>query len=62
VCSQRSTTETSIARQRLARHFSAATDGHENDRGTVGDGDLYSVRPQVIKGEDVIIGSDSVGR
>jgi hypothetical protein len=28
VCSQRSTAETSIARQRLARHVSAGTDGH----------------------------------
>jgi hypothetical protein len=29
---------------------SASTDGHENNR-TVGDGDLYSVRPEVIKGQ-----------
>jgi hypothetical protein len=29
-------------------------DGHENNRGTVGDGDFCSVRPEVIKGGHVI--------
>jgi hypothetical protein len=28
--------------------------GHENHRRTAGDGDLYSVRPEVIKGGHVI--------
>jgi hypothetical protein len=35
-------------------HVSAATDRHENIRETVGDGDLYSVSPGVIKGGHVI--------
>jgi hypothetical protein len=71
-CSQRSTAETSIARQRLARrvsaatdrlvcqsiatkltHVSTATDKHKITR-TVGDGVLYSVRPEVTKGGHVI--------
>jgi hypothetical protein len=50
--SQRSTAETSIARQRLAKHVSAATKKH-NNRGTAGGGDLYSVLPVVIKGGHV---------
>jgi hypothetical protein len=56
VCSQKSTAEISIARQRLARH--------ENNRETVENGNLYSVRPVVIKGGHVINPalSDSVGR
>jgi hypothetical protein len=35
-------------------HVSAATDGHENNRETIAGGDLYSVRPGVIKGGHVI--------
>jgi hypothetical protein len=64
VCSQRSTSETSIDKQRFSRHVSAATDGHENNRESVGDGDLYSVRPGVIKGGHEIDSavSGSVGR
>jgi hypothetical protein len=63
VCRQTSTAETSIARQRLARHVSAATNKrcYEinirfrskewacNSSGTDGGGDLYSVLPEVIK-------------
>jgi hypothetical protein len=39
-------------------------DGHENNRGTVVDGDLYSVSPEGIKGGHVIdlALSDSFGR
>jgi hypothetical protein len=38
-------------------------DGHENNRGTVGDGDLYSFHPKVIKAGHIIYSvlSDSVG-
>jgi hypothetical protein len=50
VCSQRSTAKTSIARQGLVRHVSAATDVHQNNRGTAGDGDLCSVRPEDVMG------------
>jgi hypothetical protein len=52
MCSQRSTAETQVARQRLARHVFTATDKHGII--TAGDGDLYSVRPEVIKGGQVI--------
>jgi hypothetical protein len=38
----------------------AATNKHENNRGTVGNGDMYSVLPGVINGGHVI--GDSVGR
>jgi hypothetical protein len=66
VCSQRSTANTSTARQQLARHVSAVTDRlvcqtvatklthvfastkKHTITWTVGDGDLYSVRPEVI--------------
>jgi hypothetical protein len=37
------------------KHVSAATDGHENNRGDVGDGDLYSVRPEVIKSGHAVV-------
>jgi hypothetical protein len=45
-------------------HVSAATDKHRLilRSGTVGDGDLYSVRPGVIKGGHVIDLIESVGR
>jgi hypothetical protein len=35
-------------------HVSVATDVHENNRGTVGNGDLYSVPPEVTKGGHVV--------
>jgi hypothetical protein len=42
--------KTSIARQRLARHVSAATDKHAITL-TLGVSELYSVRPEVMEGE-----------
>jgi hypothetical protein len=54
VWSQKSTAEMSLARQRHARHFSAATDRHDSNRGVVGDGDFYSDRLGIIKGGHVI--------
>jgi hypothetical protein len=63
VCSQRSTTEMSIARQRFSKHVPTAMNKH-TITWTVGDCDLYSVCPEFIKGGHVIdrFNSDSVRR
>jgi hypothetical protein len=50
---QRSTAETSIARQRLARHVSAATNKHIIIEELLEVVDFYSLHPEVTKGGHV---------